>query len=189
MKIGTRSLLFGSHQFIIHPLFVYIAWRRLYGRLPRPKLALLFAFWVHDWGYWGKGSMDGEDGLRHPEAGALLVSRYFDVPYGSAWFRFTAGHSRSYAALVEMPTSMLMRADKLATALYPRPLYALLCWLSGEWLEYRDRWVASINPDTGKSTYPGKRNDGVWAWSGHLQANWARFKDIDAPEGRAYGGE
>ena len=34
MKVGTRSLLFGSHQFMLHPLFVAIAWRRLYGRWP-----------------------------------------------------------------------------------------------------------------------------------------------------------
>lgn len=29
MKIGTKSLLFGAHQFAIHPLFLFIAWWEL----------------------------------------------------------------------------------------------------------------------------------------------------------------
>ncbi len=31
VKVGTRSLLFGAHQFAIHPWFVAAAWWRLYG--------------------------------------------------------------------------------------------------------------------------------------------------------------
>ena len=31
MKIGTRSVLFGAHQFATHPWFVAAAWWRLYG--------------------------------------------------------------------------------------------------------------------------------------------------------------
>lgn len=27
MRIGTKSILFGVHQFIWHPVTVYIAWR------------------------------------------------------------------------------------------------------------------------------------------------------------------
>jgi hypothetical protein len=181
MKVGTRSILWGGHQFILHPIFVALAWRRLYGAWPK-SLPILFAFIVHDWGYWGKGDLDGEEGETHPEWGARLVSRYFDMPYSAEWFGFTAGHSRSYAARLEIPTSMLMRADKLATAMMPQWLYVALLWLSGEWYEYRDRWVAA-------GTYPGKPDDGIWAWSSHLQANWSRFKDVNAVAGKAFGGE
>lgn len=184
MKVGTKSLLFGSHQFILHPLFVAIAWRRLYGRWPddwRVWLAII----CHDWGYWGLPDMDGPLGELHPQGGARLVARIAsrgDRRVYHRWYMFTACHSRSYARRLNMPTSPLMRADKLATARYPRPLYVALCWLSGEWVEYRDRWVAA-------GTYPGKPDDGAWAYAGRLQASWSRFHKLDAHEGRAYGGE
>ena len=52
MKIGTKSLLFGAHNIIIHPVLVFIAWWRLYGFPFDPRLWI--AFLVHDWGYFGK---------------------------------------------------------------------------------------------------------------------------------------
>lgn len=185
MQIGTRSLLFGAHQFALHPLFVALAWRTLYGRFPRdPRIWV--AFLVHDWGYWSCGDMDGREGAAHPLRGANLMGRWFDrrvhVVWLGAWWRFAAGHSRTCAATLGIPTSPLMAADKLATVLMPRWLYCALCRLSGEWVEYRDRWVAA-------GTYPGRPDDGVWAWSGHLRANWSRFRAPGATAGRAYGGE
>jgi hypothetical protein len=129
--------------------------------------------------------MDGAVGETHPMGGARLVARIAagrDQRAYRFWYEFTAGHSRSYARRIGIPTSPLMRADKLATALYPRPLYAALCWLSGEWREYLQRWQEA-------GTYPGRPDDSVWAWAGHLQANWSRFKDINAHKGKAYGGE
>lgn len=185
MRVGTKSLLFGSHQFILHPMGGAIAWRRLYGRWPN-DWRIWLAIIAHDLGYIGSPEMDGPVGELHPMGGARLVARLAggrNLYSYHWWYEFTAGHSRSYARLVfGGKTSPLMRADKLATALYPRPLYALLCWLSGEWREYLHRWRAA-------GTYPGQPDDGVWAWCGHLQANWSRFKDLNAAEGRAYGGE
>ena len=67
MKIGTKSLLFGVHQFFWHPLTVYWAWKRLYGR---PSLREFVCIFVHDWGYWRAGDMDGAIGGLHPELGA-----------------------------------------------------------------------------------------------------------------------
>lgn len=29
MRVGTKSILFGAHQFLLHPLFVAWAWTRL----------------------------------------------------------------------------------------------------------------------------------------------------------------
>lgn len=183
LPIGTRSLLYGAHQFILHPIFVAVAWRRLYGEWPR-KLPTWFAFVCHDWGYWGCDELDGDAGERHPAYGAWLMWRLFDSGdlTRDSWWRFAAGHSRSFAALVGIPPSPLMAADKLATVLYPRCLYALLCWLSGEYIEYRDRWVAA-------GTYPGKPTDNAWVYCGHLQANWERFRTPGAVAGKAYGGE
>lgn len=31
MKVGTKSVLFGAHCFFIHPVFVAIAWIKLFG--------------------------------------------------------------------------------------------------------------------------------------------------------------
>lgn len=178
MAVGTRSLLFGAHQCAIHPLFVAAAWVRLYGWRDLWRWQLWLCFVVHDWGYWGCGEMDGPDGERHPERGARIAYHLA----GPRWGAFCAGHSRTFARLVGINTSRLMRADKLATVLYPLWLYAALCWLSGEWVEYRDRWV-------GAGTYPGRADDGVRAWGRHLQANWARFRDQNATAGKAYGHE
>ena len=63
---GTRNLLFGEHQIIIHSLFVARAWWRLFG-FPK-DLRLWACFFLHDIGYWGKDDIDGEDGRTHPRA-------------------------------------------------------------------------------------------------------------------------
>lgn len=77
MKIGTRSILFGAHQFILHPVCVALAWRKLYGSLPRdPRIWL--AFIVHDWGYWGCPNMDGPEGKMHPWCAARWFTRWID---------------------------------------------------------------------------------------------------------------
>lgn len=51
MKTGTKSVLFGAHCFFIHPLFVALAWWKLFGFPWDPRLWV--AFFVHDLGYWG----------------------------------------------------------------------------------------------------------------------------------------
>lgn len=193
MRIGTKSLLYGSHQFLIHPIFVWIAWRRLYKT--RPPYPAIVAFVVHDWGYWGCPNMDGLEGIGHPERGAKMMYRWFDrgarldhpdrVPF---WFNFTAGHSRSYAKQMGIQTSVLMNADKLATHLYPLWLYALMVWLTGEYIEYRDRWIES---DRHRETpsYPGTPTDGARAYCRAIQKDWERFAHADAHAGTAFGGE
>jgi hypothetical protein len=76
MKIGTKSLLFGAHQFLLHPLQVAMGWYLLYGLPLDPRL--WYAFVVHDWGYWGRSDMDGEDGEKHPIIGAGMMGFMFD---------------------------------------------------------------------------------------------------------------
>ena len=67
MKVGTKSVLFGAHQFLIHPPFVALAWWKLYGFPFDPRLWV--AFYVHDIGYLGKPNMDGSEGESHVELG------------------------------------------------------------------------------------------------------------------------
>lgn len=131
MKIGTKSLLYGAHCFFIHPMFVFMAWWRLYGFPYDPRLWV--AFVVHDWGYWGKPNMDGPEGESHVELGAKIMGKLF----GPTWADFTRYHSRFYARKDGAKPSKLCYADKLATW-YEWPLFYLLrATLTGEIKEYR----------------------------------------------------
>ena len=62
MNIGIKSVLFGAHQFLIHPWFVAWGWWTLYGFPFDPRLWV--AFFVHGLGYIGKPNMDGPEGTR-----------------------------------------------------------------------------------------------------------------------------
>lgn len=135
MKVGTKSVLYGAHCLFIHPVFVLIAWIKLYGWPWDPRLWV--AFFVHDLGYWGKPNMDGEEGEMHPELGAILMHKWFDRSwYSEYWYNFCRFHSKSYAINLNAKPSPLYAADKLAMALEPKWLYMLRVKLTGEIHEY-----------------------------------------------------
>jgi len=136
MTVGTKSILFGVHQFLIHPLFVAAAWTKLYGWPWDARLWV--AFFVHDLGYWGKPNMDGKEGQMHVFLGARIMHWLFDgrYHYDVEWYDFCLFHSRYYAAESGTLPSRLCFADKLATCLYPAWLYLPLAHLSGEIHEY-----------------------------------------------------
>lgn len=159
MKVGTRSLLFGGHQFALHPLMVAIAWTRLYGFPRDPRLWV--AFVVHDIGYWGLGAMDDAIGQLHPERGGQIMGRLF----GAEWKAFSVGHSRYYAERVGVPVSPLMRADKYATVITPYWLYVALCWLSGEYREY-----IAFHTAAGHDFPPT-----LHGWARSLRDDWRRY--------------
>ena len=87
MTIGTKSVLFGAHQFLLHPWFVAWGWWTLYGFPFDPRLWV--AFFVHDLGYIGKPNMDGPEGELHPRFGARLMALLFD--WTDRTFRFSDG--------------------------------------------------------------------------------------------------
>lgn len=130
ITVGTRSLLFGAHQFAIHPWFVAWAWWRLYGLPLDPRLWV--AFVIHDWGYFGKPNMDGPEGERHPE----FAARVMRCCFGADWGDFVLYHSRFLAKRDAKPYSRLCAADKLAIALQPAWWYLPAAWISGELREY-----------------------------------------------------
>jgi len=130
MRIGTKSILFGAHQFIIHPIFVFLAWRQLYGFPTDPRLWL--AFILHDLGYFGLPNMDGPEGETHVEWAANLMGKWF----GLEWYELCLYHSRFYAKKHHKPVSRLCLADKLAFVLTPKQLYLPLVKLTGEVEEY-----------------------------------------------------
>lgn len=130
VSTGTKSLLLGVHQFLWHPIMVLLAWLTLYGR---PNMQEMVCIFVHDWGYAGKRSMDGEDGVLHPELGARIAGFLFGKKYEA----MVLGHSRAYSRLQGIPRSKLCYADKLSIVYEPAGFYLLRAWVSGELKEYR----------------------------------------------------
>lgn len=148
MNVGTKSLLFGVHQFLWHPYTVARAWRFLYGRWP--MMHEWICIFCHDLGYWGKPNMDGVEGQSHPEFGALiaakLVTRYVELRHGHSYedakflgelaAKLTLFHSRFYAKRANHEVSALFLPDKLSLLFEPRWFYLLRATLSGEIREY-----------------------------------------------------
>lgn len=92
MKTGTKSILYGAHCFFLHPIFVAVAWVKLFGWTWDPRVWV--AFFVHDLGYWGKPNMDGTEGETHPELGAKIMHFFFD---GWKTERFSLLHMDEWA--------------------------------------------------------------------------------------------
>lgn len=156
MRLGTKSLLFGCHQFFLHPLFTIIAWIKLSRLGDRGKLTPLhiLAITIHDWGYWGCRTIDGKNGTLHPFLGANIMYRLTKSEW---WFEELVCHSRALAKVMGYPASNLSHADKLGIAIMPSWLWASLAWLTGEGWEYLDNTSYSIHkpgtPHTWKSLY------------------------------------
>lgn len=205
IPVGTRSLLYGVHQVFIHPLFVALAWWRLYGFPWDPCLWLCFI--VHDWGYWGKTDMDGDNGLSHPYLGAVLVYRLLRSVYGRCfriryglktqdaaflasikatwWGEFCQAHSRSWARACSLEVSKLCVADKLAVALQPAWMWIFMAWASGELWEYMARNAdMPRNPemmDWEDEALRGAR--GIWYFHAGVRSylrRWA-FQQVEKP--------
>jgi hypothetical protein len=147
MKIGTKSLLFGCHQFMIHPYYVYKGWLKLYSR---PNWKEFICIIVHDWGYWGCADMDGKEGSSHSIYGAYLATKYLhwvrtakqyieaNKGYDLKYHNLCILHSASFADKQGEIPSKLCWADKYATLLIPDRLWLFLAKLSSELSEYMD---------------------------------------------------
>jgi hypothetical protein len=133
LSIGTRSLLYGGHQFILHPIAVAAAYWKLYG--PILDLRVWIAIVIHDWGYWGLPEMDGPIGDRHPEWAARKMFKWF----GGYWGSFTLYHSRFLAKQDGRGISRLCVADKFSHCLFPPKIYLFIISLTGELEEYMGR--------------------------------------------------
>lgn len=140
LPIGRRSLLWGVHQFLWHPLTVYVAWWNLYGGPPgwRETICII----IHDWGYWWAPNMDGPEGERHPEFAARLAGRLF----GPQYHDLVLYHSRHYARRAGREPSQLCWADKLSHLYDPWWWYLPRAILSGEIREYRVNaaWAGAV---------------------------------------------
>lgn len=132
MKLGTKALLFGVHQFILHPLAVWLAWLLVYRAVPNIKQS--GAIFCHDLGYVACADLDGPEGRYHPILGATLAGRLF----GPEARDLALGHSRTYSQEISIPLSALCLPDKLGGVfLFPAWLYSHLAVLSGEMREFQ----------------------------------------------------
>ena len=134
--VGTKTILFGFHNPVIHTFFIFIAWWKLYGFPRDPRLWVVFA--LHDIGYFGLSTVEGERGDRHPFFGARIVHLLFDRwntncgVEGDKWWRLSLLHSRTIARELGQHPSALCAADKLAFVITPKWIYLLQTWASGE---------------------------------------------------------
>lgn len=137
MTVGTKSLLFGVHQFLIHPIVVALAWRAYHGHWPQDK-AEWVAIVVHDFGYWGCRDMDGEIGVNHPLRGAEIAWEILKSdPVARRKARdLCLGHSRHFSRQRRQPVSDLYAPDKLSVLFESRWFYLVRAVASGEVWEY-----------------------------------------------------
>ena len=156
MTLGTKTLLFGVHQFILHPCMVLLAWVRLYRSLP--SLREFICIIIHDWGYWGKPSLKCADGDTHPEYGARLAEKLFGPEYRD----FIFGHSFTYTERNKIPASKLMAPDKYWHCMIPFWVYKLMAIPTGELKHYRDQNARQISKN---------QEEPDWVW-------WARFQIV-----------
>lgn len=119
MTEGTKSYLFGCHQFFLHPLWILFAWRLEYGSWPR--LWEIICIFLHDVGICGRQYMsDDEAKAGHWQLGGVIAQQFF-----LAWglpkiarrsFDFIAGHCPHESGF---PKSMMFRPDKRSYLVAP----------------------------------------------------------------------
>jgi len=136
LKTGTKSILFGVHQFIWHPITVYLAWIYVYKQIPNFKETICII--IHDLGYWGKSNMDCEDGQKHPELGAKIALKLLDKGKSKKYYNLCLYHSRHYSKNKKHKPSKLCWADKMSIKFEPCVVYITKAKLSGELEEYRE---------------------------------------------------
>ena len=110
MTEGTKSYLFGCHQFFMHPIIVTVAWIRLYKRPPR--LWELVCIFLHDIGHIGKDYLSNyEEKKNHWWLGSAIAFKLF----GWKGDNLVAGHTSQSS----YPRSKLFYADKYSRIISP----------------------------------------------------------------------
>lgn len=142
MTEGTKSLLFGCHQFLMHPLCVLWAWHKLYGRWP--KLGQIICIFLHDVGHLGKNYLtDPELKKIHWRMGAEIARKLL----GEDAYWFTRWHSKSSNGDTWQPTELFW-ADKYSRLVAPLWFRQVSCLVEGftrsqqrQWLDkMRENW-------------------------------------------------
>lgn len=141
MTEGTKSYLIGCHQFLLHPLWVLLAWRLEYKSFP--KWWEIIGIFLHDIGICGRQYLSDDEA----KDGHWLLGAYksYEVlhllkPDSGLCFkiyRLCAGHSStSYA-----PKSKLWKADKRSWLV--APTWWLWC---NYWVEWDGKGLGVTKP-------------------------------------------
>jgi len=132
VRIGTKMLLFGSHNIIVHSFFTLLGWIVFFRSLPSIKEFVCIV--LHDIGYWGCEKIDGGDGDEHPYRGALIAARLF----GNKYYDLCIFHSATIARFHDRHVSKLYYADKMGWLLMPNWLLYFFVRVSGEIEFYKE---------------------------------------------------
>lgn len=144
MKVGTKSVLFGVHCALWHPISVALAWRKYYHRWPSGMVEWV-AILLHDVGYWGMPNMDGPEGQEHPWVSAQIAAQFFDKKREvNRVIGLIVGHSRHFAKTHGLPISDLYAPDKICVLYDPMWFYLLRANLSGEIAEFMQNGPAEV---------------------------------------------
>ncbi len=145
MTEGTRSFLFGCHQFFVHPLCVLIAWRLEYREFP--KWWEFISIFFHDIGVCGRQYLsDDKAKIGHWKKGAHLankITRKFykrkqHAFYGWYAYCMCAGHCPEESGSRQ---SKLSRADKRSWLVAP------MIWLWWNyWVEWSGKGIGVTKP-------------------------------------------
>ncbi len=150
MTEGTKSYLIGCHQFLLHPLWVLLAWRLEYKSWP--KWWELICIFLHDFGICGRQYLSDDTAkIGHWRKGVgltwnvlnridrLLPIRKRDFNTTALkGFQLCAGHCPEESGF---PESKLSRADKRSWLV--APMWWLWC---NYWAEWQGKGIAVTPP-------------------------------------------
>ena len=121
MQEGTKSVLFGCHNPIIHGVLVLFTWRIEYKSWP--KVWQIICIFIHDIGVWGKPYIsDPKSKNGHWKKGAYFAAWLFNLKLLRSFklenkpFLLIAGHCPSES---KYPQSMLFYPDKKSWLIAP----------------------------------------------------------------------
>lgn len=132
MKEGTKSVLFGCHNPMLHGIWVLMAWRLEYKSWP--KWWELIGIFLHDIGVWGRQYLsDDKAKIGHWEKGSVWTWKIIYFLTGDGFIALdardlVAGHCPGES---NFPESKLARADKRSWVIAP------MWWL---WWNYYIEW-------------------------------------------------
>ena len=153
MTEGTKSYLIGCHQFLLHPVFVIMAWRLEYKSWP--KLWQIVCIFLHDIGICGRQYLSDDTAKNgHWGRGARLTYIWLGIKA----YSFCAGHTQES----KCPESALARADKRSWVVAP------MWWL---WWNY---WVEWSGKGIGVTPPP--------LWKKLVAENLKRERPLDSHE-------
>ena len=152
MTEGTKSYLLGYHQFLLHPLWVLMAWKLEYKAWP--KWWQLICILFHDVGICGRQYLSDDDAKEgHWELGAKIAGYFVDkfsksyYPNGHAAYLLCAGHAPTESGAYK---SKLFIPDKRSFLVSPMWWNWLNYWTEGFKISNPVQWTKIVEENLRK---------------------------------------